>query len=71
MARLAHLLPGAVLAVSLHAQGIISTFAGSGNVVRGENVPATSIALGFPTGVALDRAGNVYIAEGNGIGRSL
>lgn len=68
MARLAHLLPGAVLAVSLYAQGIISTFAGSGNVVRGENVPATSIALGFPTGVALDRAGNVYIAEGNGIG---
>ncbi|MBI3933834.1 MAG: hypothetical protein HY316_04025 [Acidobacteria bacterium] len=43
--------------------GIISTFAGDG-VPRfgGDSGPATSASLNFPSGVALDAVGNLYIA---------
>jgi len=45
--------------------GIISTVAGTGvNGFSGDGVLATSAELSSPTGVALDSAGNIYIADG-------
>lgn len=46
--------------------GVITTFAGGGHPWEGigDGGPATSAALGFPSGVALDTAGNLYIADG-------
>jgi len=44
--------------------GIISTVAGNGNLgFSGDGGPATSAALGGPAGVAVDSAGNLYIAD--------
>ncbi len=44
--------------------GIITTFAGTGTgSYSGDNGPATSAALNYPAGVALDSSGNVYIAD--------
>ncbi len=48
------------------ATGIISTAAGTGT--RGynsDNIAAIAAILDFPTGVALDQAGNLYIADQN------
>ena len=45
--------------------GIISTVAGGGNA-SGDGGPATGASLGRPTGVGVDSAGNVYIAEAFG-----
>jgi uncharacterized protein (TIGR03437 family) len=46
------------------SQGVITTIAGNGSTgYGGENVGAISAPLTVPTGVAVDRAGNVYIAE--------
>ena len=48
----------------VNTSGIISTIAGTG--VAGynfDNVPATSAKLNQPNGVAVDAAGNIYIAE--------
>ena len=46
--------------------GIISTFAGNGTVnppgFWGDSGPAVNASLHFPTGLAIDTAGNVYIA---------
>jgi subtilisin family serine protease/sugar lactone lactonase YvrE len=42
--------------------GIIRTFAGGGHG-GADGVPATSVWLGGPTGVALDAAGDVFIAD--------
>ena len=45
---------------------IISTFAGTGNAgYSGDNGPATSATLDGPTGVAIDSAGDVFIADTN------
>ena len=47
------------------ASGIISTIAGTGTAgFSGDGGPATSAELNFPTAVAVDAAGNVYISEG-------
>jgi sugar lactone lactonase YvrE len=43
--------------------GIITTFAGGGTVSPGDGGAATSALLQQPTGVAVDAAGNLYIAE--------
>lgn len=53
-----------LLSASVLAQGIISTIAGNGNgVFTGDGGPATAAALQSPTGLAVDTAGNLYIAD--------
>jgi uncharacterized protein (TIGR03437 family) len=48
------------------ADGIITTVAGTGNArYDGDGGPATSFALNYPYGVAVDSAGNLYIADAN------
>lgn len=44
------------------ASGVITTVAGGGTNL-GEGVPATAAQLSFPLAVALDAAGNLYIAD--------
>ena len=49
------------------AAGVISTVAGNGTQgYGGDGGPATEAQLRGPTGVALDGAGNLYIADGSG-----
>ena len=44
--------------------GNINTFAGTGNAnSNGDGGPATSAALNDPEGLAIDRAGNIYVAD--------
>jgi sugar lactone lactonase YvrE len=43
--------------------GIITTFAGGGIGAGGDGGPATQAQLGFPSGIAVDAAGNLYIAD--------
>src|SRR5215469_9815996 len=61
------------VAALLHAGAIITSIAGNGIIgYSGDNGPAISAALSFPSGVALDAAGNVYIAdEGNALIRKV
>jgi uncharacterized protein (TIGR03437 family) len=48
----------------INPQGIITTFAGNGtHGFTGDNGPAIDAALYYPVGVAVDSAGNVYIAD--------
>ena len=50
--------------VRMVSNGVITTIAGSGvSGSGGDNGLATSAQLNFPTGVAVDSAGNIYIAE--------
>lgn len=57
------------------ATGIISDYAGNFNMYpgySGDNGPATSAQLSGPTGIALDTAGNLYIADyGNNVIRKV
>lgn len=44
--------------------GIITTYAGNGTFgYSGDNGPATSAALAYPEGIAIDSSGNLYIAD--------
>lgn len=43
--------------------GIITTYVGGGRVSLGNGGPATNAVLLFPSDVALDRAGNLYIGD--------
>jgi len=46
------------------SQGIITTFAGNGNMTfSGDGGPATAASLNHPRGLAIDSAGGVYIAD--------
>jgi uncharacterized protein (TIGR03437 family) len=46
------------------SNGVITTVAGNGKAgYSGDNGPATSAGLNYPTGVAVDSAGNLYIAD--------
>ncbi len=46
------------------SNGIITTIAGNGTIgFSGDNGPATGAELNDPTGVAVDSAGDIYIAE--------
>ncbi len=48
------------------ATGVISTFAGNGTAaLSGDGGPAVSAGLASPADVAVDSAGNVYIADSN------
>jgi uncharacterized protein YjdB len=48
----------------INTSGIISTVAGTGAArFSGDGGPATAAELNFPTGVAADGIGNIYIAE--------
>jgi sugar lactone lactonase YvrE len=55
------------------ASGIISTYCGNGsNGYMGDNGPATLAELNFPSGIAVDESGNLYIAdEGNSVIRKV
>jgi uncharacterized protein (TIGR03437 family) len=57
----------------VNSAGVISTFAGTGQLgYGGDNGPATGAALFFPQGVAVDAGGNVYIADtDNGLVRKV
>jgi trimeric autotransporter adhesin len=50
-------------AVLVNAKGVGTTVAGGGNMAYGDGGPATEARLNHPTGVAMDAAGNVYIAD--------
>jgi len=46
------------------SKGVIATVAGNGNCgYSGDNGPATSAALYYPSAVAVDASGNLYIAD--------
>lgn len=47
------------------AIGVITTYAGNGScsTVLGDNGPATSAGLEYPTGLAVDVSGNLYISD--------
>ena len=55
------------------SNGVITTVAGTGTIggfasgFSGDNGPAASAQLSFPTGVAVDSAGNLYIADNNNL----
>ena len=46
--------------------GIITTVAGNGNLGGGDDGPATAVGLMFPKCIALDTAGDIFIAENIG-----
>jgi len=50
--------------VRMVSNGVITTVAGNGTAgFSGDNGPATSAALNWPTSVAVDSGGNLYIAD--------
>ena len=62
---LALLLVGALPGIAGAQSGIITTVAGTGvNSSDGDGGPATAAGLASPYGIAVDSAGNVFIADG-------
>jgi sugar lactone lactonase YvrE len=56
--------PILLFASGANAQGIITTVAGNGTAgFSGDSSPATSASLANPSGVAVDSAGNLFIAD--------
>ena len=51
--------------------GIITTVAGGGTVLYANGVPATTAALGSVYGVAVDPAGNLFLADGQRLVRKV
>ncbi len=50
----------------INVDGVVNTVAGNGNQgFGGDNGPATQAQLDTPTGLAVDAAGNLYIADSN------
>jgi len=52
--------------VRVGAGGTLTTVAGrggSGNALPQDNVPASTVDLAFPSGLAIDRSGNIFISE--------
>lgn len=50
----------------ISTDGIITTIAGTGSAgYNGDNILATSAQLNFPYGLAFDKIGNIYVADGN------
>ena len=47
----------------IDSNGVITTVAGNRLAIDIDNVPATSAGLYTPSGIAFDRAGNLYIAD--------
>jgi sugar lactone lactonase YvrE len=45
------------------SNGVITTVAGDESGPDADNIPATSAALNLPSAVAVDSAGNLYIAD--------
>jgi trimeric autotransporter adhesin len=52
-----------VLASSVGAQQVITTFAGSDFVFSGDGQPGVNVALAQPTSLAFDASGNLYITD--------
>jgi sugar lactone lactonase YvrE len=57
----------------INASGLISTLAGNGSQgYSGDGGPATAAEMYTPTGIATDRAGNIYVADfGNNVIRKI
>ncbi len=50
----------------IDASGVITTIAGTGaNGYNGDGIAATSAMLNYPFGIAIDFAGNIYVADGS------
>jgi sugar lactone lactonase YvrE len=59
--------PGANRVIRIGSGGQISNFAGNGTGNdSGDGGPAAAAGINFPTGIAIDSAGNIYVAEGAG-----
>lgn len=50
----------------IDTNGMITTIAGQGTS-SSDGIPAAGAAFGYPTGVAVDAAGNIYVADGTRI----
>ena len=52
------------------SNGVITTVAGNGTLgYNGDDIPATSAALGWPYGAAVDASGDVFFSESSGLSR--
>jgi uncharacterized protein (TIGR03437 family) len=64
--------PGNFMAMRVGPDGILNVIAGNGvNFVSGDGGPGVNASLILPTAIAVDAAGNVFIAEGDSRVRKL